>query len=68
MYVYEGPRGYASLKHFVKKGYKMHPKDIIAVPPELTYFQIRLKQLSHFVRHHMQHFEGAFQKLKIFGT
>ena len=63
MYLYHGPRGYNSLKYFIRKGYKKHAKDKMAVPPELGYVRRRLKQAVHFLSNFISHFEGAFQSL-----
>ena len=63
MYKYHGPRGYASLKFFIRKGYKKHAEDIMPVPPEITYFQRRMKQGAHFLSNFLSHFEGGFQQL-----
>jgi len=63
MYVYHGPKSYSSLKFFIRKGYKKHSKDIMAVPPALSYFGRRLKQSIHFFSNFLSHFDGAFNNL-----
>ena len=45
------------------KGYKKHAHDIMAVPPEITFWQRMQKSWVHFITNFMSHFEGAFHSL-----
>lgn len=63
MYKYHGPNGYNSLRFFIRKGYKKHSSDIQAVPPEMSYYSIKIQQGLHFLYNFQSHFEGAFVRL-----
>jgi hypothetical protein len=63
MYLYNGPRGYANMRQFIMKGYKTNSKDVFIVPPEITYFQRRKRQLAEFMGNFMNHIDGAFHQI-----
>ena len=43
MYLFDGPKGHENMKHYITKGYKLGSKDILAVPPPITFYE-RIKR------------------------
>jgi len=63
MYTYNGPRSYNNMRQFIMKGYKHYAKDILPVPPEISYFERQKKQTLTSLSNFLHHFEKTFNSL-----